>query len=64
VTESVYLEDVVVDERIVLTWIFRKNDDRALHSFIRHRIEARGCYEYGNTFGFHKIPGTLYVRNS
>jgi hypothetical protein len=42
VTERVYLEDIGADERIILKWVFMKNDDGALNSFIQPRIGVRG----------------------
>jgi hypothetical protein len=36
------LEDPVVDGRIILRWIFRKWDVRALPGFIWHRIGTGG----------------------
>jgi hypothetical protein len=41
VTERVYLEDIGADDRILM-WIFMKNNDGALNSFIRPRIMVRG----------------------
>jgi len=42
VTEIVYLQDTGAEDRIILKWIFMKNDDWTLNYFVQPRKGVRG----------------------